>query len=387
MMTDPSDVEALNQLVADPDLERLNDLLGEFNLFEALGVVRQELRHSNFLAWLLNPSENHGLGDYTLRKFMLLVTREAQDKTLSPAHVSLWDLEQAIILREWRNIDILIVHPNKTYAVVIENKIGTGEHSNQLARYQTIMESEYPQAVKLFILLSPDGIPPEDEESNYTPLGYGRIHQMIAEILKAKHNTLSNDVQVFIQHYQSMLGRSIMTDSDIAQLCRAIYEKNRRALDLILEHRPDLQSQLKDYIQQILGSSHPNIYPGYGHKRWINIGVNTWVLGEHQIFLAFQNTENRLKMFIYLYPSDREIYLNLVQIASQHGLPVKTTAKRRASTIHTYNLLNSTDYEDITLEELQEKIQQHWQHFLERDFPKWDAVIQQAIRDYKGDTT
>ena len=58
------DLEALEALVVDnPDLERLEALLDEFNIFEAIGAVRVELRHSDFLAFLLNPTQNHGLGD------------------------------------------------------------------------------------------------------------------------------------------------------------------------------------------------------------------------------------------------------------------------------------------------------------------------------------
>ena len=42
-------------LLDNKDLERLEELLQEFNIFSALGVVNSELRHSNFLSWLLNP--------------------------------------------------------------------------------------------------------------------------------------------------------------------------------------------------------------------------------------------------------------------------------------------------------------------------------------------
>jgi hypothetical protein len=41
-----------NFVVGNRDLERLERLLNEFSIFEALGAVRQELRHSDFLAFL-----------------------------------------------------------------------------------------------------------------------------------------------------------------------------------------------------------------------------------------------------------------------------------------------------------------------------------------------
>ena len=49
------DRKTLEDLVIDnPDLERLEALLEEFNIFEVLGAVNVELRHSEFLAFLMN---------------------------------------------------------------------------------------------------------------------------------------------------------------------------------------------------------------------------------------------------------------------------------------------------------------------------------------------
>ena len=69
----------LERLIVDnSDLEHLEDLIAEFNIFEVLGVQTRETRHSAFLAWLLDPSGNHGLGDYFLRRFLWQVTSRAR---------------------------------------------------------------------------------------------------------------------------------------------------------------------------------------------------------------------------------------------------------------------------------------------------------------------
>lgn len=46
-------------VVGNRDLERLGKLLAEFNFFDAIGAVRQELGHSDFLVFLLDPRVNH----------------------------------------------------------------------------------------------------------------------------------------------------------------------------------------------------------------------------------------------------------------------------------------------------------------------------------------
>jgi len=43
-------------VVGNSDLESLETLIAGFNIFEAIGMVKQEIRHSHFLAFLLNPS-------------------------------------------------------------------------------------------------------------------------------------------------------------------------------------------------------------------------------------------------------------------------------------------------------------------------------------------
>lgn len=53
--------EQLSELIEDPDFLRIGDRFGGFNLFEAMGAVTGELRHSNLLAFLLSPNRPHGL--------------------------------------------------------------------------------------------------------------------------------------------------------------------------------------------------------------------------------------------------------------------------------------------------------------------------------------
>ncbi|MEX0268749.1 PD-(D/E)XK nuclease family protein [Leptolyngbyaceae cyanobacterium UHCC 1019] len=68
-MTDQEDRGFLERFIVDnDDLEKLESLVNQFNIFEAIGVTRQELRHSDFLAFLLNPTQSHQLGDRYLNE-------------------------------------------------------------------------------------------------------------------------------------------------------------------------------------------------------------------------------------------------------------------------------------------------------------------------------
>ena len=57
-------MENLDRFLADnTELEELSAKLSEFNVFRALKIEHLEIRHSNVLAWLLDPGESHGLSD------------------------------------------------------------------------------------------------------------------------------------------------------------------------------------------------------------------------------------------------------------------------------------------------------------------------------------
>ena len=63
-----TDEEALKNFLLDIDcLEQLNEWTGKFNMFDILKISRAEIRHSNLLAWLLTPYENHGLYDSVIK--------------------------------------------------------------------------------------------------------------------------------------------------------------------------------------------------------------------------------------------------------------------------------------------------------------------------------
>jgi cellobiose-specific phosphotransferase system component IIB len=99
-------------------------------------MVRQEIRHSSFLAFLLNPSASHRMGDIFLKTFLKRLLVEANNATVSPIEVDIADLADTEVRREWRNIDILLVSPTSQIVCAIENKVDSGEHSDQLQRYR-----------------------------------------------------------------------------------------------------------------------------------------------------------------------------------------------------------------------------------------------------------
>ncbi len=205
------------------------------------------MRHSDFLAFLLNPQENHGLGDVFLKRLLQKILVEPRDiiVPITPIDLDVWSLDQMLVLRERQNIDILLLDEAHKLATIIENKINISEHSNQLLRYHEQVHQLYPNWNIIGLYLTSDGESPRGEAREmYLPVDYGLVCKILESLVDNRASTLGPDVVTVIRHYTQMLRRHIVSEFDIAELCRRIYQKHRRALDLIYEHRPDQQASI-----------------------------------------------------------------------------------------------------------------------------------------------
>jgi LysR family transcriptional regulator, glycine cleavage system transcriptional activator len=92
------------------------------NIFEATGIHRQEIRHSNFLAFLLRPQESHGLGDAFLKRLLqkaldntsldLLKGFEAAARHLSFTHAAQeLSFTQSAVSREIKTLEDQLGEP------------------------------------------------------------------------------------------------------------------------------------------------------------------------------------------------------------------------------------------------------------------------------------
>ena len=231
-------------------LDELQKWENHFNLFDVLRASRTEIRHSNVLAWLLNPLENHNLGDSFIRMLCQEFVKGQQNINKDSMQLLLMDFYSFSVYREWKNIDILMVSDEEKIVIAIENKIGSHEHSNQLRRYKDTLTKEFPQYKKILIYLTPDGEEPSD--SDWSVLTYENIVENIETIRKKA--TLSPDVALMIDNYIEVIRRDIMEDKELIELCTKIYSKHKKALDLIFEYRIDptqASSVIKDILKEM----------------------------------------------------------------------------------------------------------------------------------------
>lgn len=400
-------VSSLEQLIINnSDLDALESMLSEFNLFEAIGVIREELKHSNLLAFLLSPNEKHGLSDRFLKKLLIAAFSDSQAAVLNSTEIDMADLADVEVRREWSHIDLLIYSPRNQWVIAIENKVDSGEHSNQLKRYEDIVEKTFSDCKKRFFLyLTRDGDPPSSKK--WQQISYGTV----ADVLETSQieSSLSNDVQTFIKHYISLIRRHLVKDSDIAELCRKIYQQHYQALDLIYKHRPNMQLQIADFLKEIIQESE-GIVLDDSNKYFIRCAPSSWDrlpfqktcegwTGSRRLALfEFVNYSDRLEFQITIGPggkANQQAIFNPVKELEELGALSSKSSKRRFinsalssssnSPIIQHEVLSISDYIEEDWEGIQQKIKEFWDRMLSDEIRMIEQVMLSAKLDLEGE--
>lgn len=378
-------------LVGNRDLERLESLLSQFNIFEALGPARRELRHSDFLAFLLDPRANHSLGDAFLKRLLKPVVAATSNLPLDASGVEAADLTDAWVDREWQNIDILVRSLTNDLVCVIENKIESSEHSDQLRRYRQIVQRRFPNQATLFVYLTPEGAEPSDEV--YVPLSYHEVIEAVDAIRTSGGLVLEPAVRMLLEHYVAMVRRHVVEDSEIVELCRRIYREHREALDLIYEHRLDLQEELREYLVQLVQESADRHRLRLQHStKWqIHFTVKEWDRYQAQraslesdprdriLAFKFRNEPSRLHLSFVIdhgpQPLREAFYAEFRRRADWFNELGRSVGQTEKVVHQLTDILDGNDYEEQDLERMQKKVRRRWQRFLRQDLPRIEEVV------------
>jgi hypothetical protein len=249
-------LDDLNSLVVNcAELREVERLLGNFNLFRVLRFEHGEIRHSNVLAWLLQPEESHGLKDLFLRRWLMRVFHESESESASyidPVELDSLSIRLVEVYREWNHIDLLLriqTFDGDEIIIAIENKVKAFQGQEQLKRYRHRVENTYKSADhRLFIFLTRREEDPEDDA--WATATYQQVHDILEDCLNEQRSVIGNEPKVLLDHYLRLLKESFMENTEIANLARKIYQKHSRALDAILEFRPDSLQLLTDALAE-----------------------------------------------------------------------------------------------------------------------------------------
>ncbi len=239
-------ISKLKDLLIDSELlENLRNATdNSVNIFDVLKVADAEIRHSNMLAWILDPNANHGLGGDILMRLINWIAAECIGTPDEAVELLMCNYYSFSIRREWRNIDLLLISTEAKAIIAIENKVYSVEHSNQLEKYKSTIEEHYPGYKHYFLYLMLDG----DESSNpdiWHSIGYDRIIEWAEASLTPSVHPV---VKQLIEQYVSVLRRKVMGyPQEVVDLCNKIYQKHKEAIDLIQEVANSDKSGFSDF--------------------------------------------------------------------------------------------------------------------------------------------
>lgn len=245
------DEKKIFDLVIDGDLELLEQKLGAPNIFELVGLSSSEIRHSNFLKNLLDPSSALGIGDRFIRFFLRHVLTSNQDYgfySIGLLELELADFTNCTVYREYKNIDLLIEIKigSKKFCICIENKIFAGESEHQLKKYRRTVEQDFREHKKLFIFLTPNGDSAEND-NDWCSVSYDVVVSSVKHVLATAE--LSTDQELLLKHYKSLLEKHVTNNQDLVTLANQLYKRHRDAFDFIFEHKEDRISEINRRLQ------------------------------------------------------------------------------------------------------------------------------------------
>lgn len=321
--------EKYHNLLNDSDFDKLELELKNPNIFQILSVSRTEIRHSNFLGWLLDPNASHRLGKLFLTKILRRIISVSE----IPIEVDEFDIESlnynnVELRREWRNIDLLIIFDE--LVICIENKIDSKDHSNQLTKYRKIVNDTFAEKRKLFVYLTPTGELPtsKEEREHYIPFSYEGIIEQLENILTIYGSSLNSSVNLYITDYLKTIRRELMKDDNLNELADKIYKNHKELIDFIFENKTDLSSALYPIFEKkikqsgwVMGSK------GKGYARFTTPELKKiipnngkgWPQKENFLFeIDYFKTKDKAIFKTVISPTDNEAIKNTLQKAFEN---------------------------------------------------------------------
>jgi hypothetical protein len=360
-------LNALRALVVEcPELRELEKRLAPFNLFDVLKSTHNEIRHSNVLAWLLDPNGSHGMRELFLRHWLMRVFYESEQADaayLDPVDIDSTPFKSVEVRREWKRIDLLVkivTQDDHQWIICIENKVRSRQSANQLERYRGRVESEFPKPARRFYIL----LTVRDEEADDAAYIVGTYTQvsLALEICRDEVGlSLGEGPRLFIEQYLSILQQRFMENSEVTNLARKIYAAHKLALDTMIRLRPDNLLILTEKLKTLLdnAANEAEIIPKYkigGRVRFVpkgwDIPQNSGEQGRPIVLCEIKFPLGNPLLRAFVGPTAPQgLRKRLHDLAKAHRLPwsaPKAIPKQKYS-------FYAVPYNEITLEDIEDE--------------------------------
>lgn len=237
-----NDQQILSLIEDTQEFTLLDNHFKRFNPLKVLNVDNYEIRHSNVLAWLLNPTENHGQGTYLVNKLIAKVfvnpVNLEEDKlgNYDILQLSRNNYQDLSVYKEYltsagRRIDLLAVSNFHKVIILIENKYRSTESEGQLEDYIEGIRSESKfkayKIIPIYLTLLDESPTHED----YLMLGYSDILGILKNLIEANEQSMNSEVHKFISYYIENLEDQLIRNNELNEIGLQLYQNHKEAIN------------------------------------------------------------------------------------------------------------------------------------------------------------
>jgi hypothetical protein len=209
----------------------------------------------------------------------------------------------------------------------------------------------------------------------------------VLNLAESRRPNLEPEVYGLLQHYARLLRRYVVEDSEIADLCRQIYAKHQRAIDLILEHKPGEQDQRGDLVESLIGANDGLILDQQSRGRihfipeiWDSEGLRraeNWTPSGRILLFEIRNGLDALRLFLRLGPGDPLLRSRLIAAARAAGPPFTPSAQPGQTYARLFSayILRERDISRLSIAEQQDRIRRFWGEFMRETLPAMTSSL------------
>lgn len=259
-------IERLLGLISEPEFIKFENILSEPNFFKIVGRTHYERWHSCFLGWLLDSNGSHLLFDYTLKRFLLLLTDKECRKPENHINQVLLNI---LATGTFTNIEVtpnenfsketsingvgrfdVFITANvsndqgiiKKFNCIAELKIDSRPSKEQSKKYADWLSENHPQDVNILTYISPNL-----GSDSFSTVGDNRWYCFDYQLLNDKfliplldHPNLNEKVKPFIIQYIKNLkiryrGIKMAITNEERRMALSLYEKYSDVFDSIYD--------------------------------------------------------------------------------------------------------------------------------------------------------
>lgn len=302
----------LDNLENDNDFIELRKLYETPNCFTIMGDKRREEWHSNFVCWLLDPNENHGLGKFPLVKFLDLVESKCEELNIDKTDVENMKFRKESSAKDQTDnkgrMDIL--GTSTSLILVIENKIKAGENSKndkpQSDVYFDSCEQEYKNRQRVYVLLKASSYT-SLENKNFIHVTY---QDLLDEVIKPAYEKCEElkleDTKSVLKQYALDISNPF-SDPQLAyankDLSENIFKKHEEIISKIRQTMSDKKDRDKESVIYVFFNK---------YKEYINNAILK-PLGKNAINDSRLDTKYIISYLMrkkYIIPGKTKLYYN-----------------------------------------------------------------------------